>query len=347
MSKLKNLNKIRRKFVRKFTKDVGKQSLPKPIKELQEIKRVLIVRPNHRLGNLLLITPMIQEVERLFPDVEIDILSKGTVSPFLFEQYHSIKSITQLPRRPFNALWDYIKKILSIRRHHDMVINIEGNSSSGRLFTKFSNSKHKVYCDLSESLQKQYVDSGHIAKKPIYALRTYLAASGFDEFMNQKLPLLDIKLTRDELKKGKKLLDDIIKNDKPTIGIFTYATGSKCYSKTWWDTFYSRLQQTYAHQYNIVEILPVENVSQIDFKAPTYYSKDVREICAFINNIDLFIGADSGMMHLASASQTTTIGLFSRTKTSKYEPYGNKSVAIDTRTGTLNDWMLVINQVLG
>ena len=30
--------------------------------------------------------------------------------------------------------------------------------------------------------------------------------------------------------------------------------------------------------YNIIEVLPVENISQIDFKAPSFYSKDVREI---------------------------------------------------------------------
>jgi predicted Rossmann-fold nucleotide-binding protein len=59
-------------------------------------------------------------------------------------------------------------------------------------------------------------------------------------------------------------------------------------------------------------VLPVENVSQIGFKAPTFYSKDVREIGALMANTEVFIGGDSGIMHLASASKVSTVGLFPR-----------------------------------
>ena len=42
----------------------------------QQVKRVLISRPNHRLGNLLLITPLVQEVQTLFPNATIDVFIK-------------------------------------------------------------------------------------------------------------------------------------------------------------------------------------------------------------------------------------------------------------------------------
>jgi ADP-heptose:LPS heptosyltransferase len=67
-------------------------------------------------------------------------------------------------------------------------------------------------------------------------------------------------------------------------------------------SFYDRLKAEYPN-YNIIEVLPVENVSQIGFKAPTFYSKDVREIGALMANTEVFIGGDSGIMHLASASK--------------------------------------------
>jgi hypothetical protein len=41
--------------------------------------------------------------------------------------------------------------------------------------------------------------------------------------------------------------------------------------------FFAALLQEFP-DYNIIEILPVENVSQIEFKSPTFYSKDIREI---------------------------------------------------------------------
>src|SRR5690606_39908608 len=82
---------------------------------------------------------------------------------------------------------------------------------------------------------------------------------------------------------------------------------------------------------SIVEILPFENVSQIDFAVPAFYSRYVRDIGAVIANTDVFVGADSGMMHLASAAQTPVVRLLSITDPARYGPYGNDSVAIDTK----------------
>jgi heptosyltransferase III len=93
-------------------------------------------------------------------------------------------------------------------------------------------------------------------------------------------------------------------------------------------------------------VLPVENVSQIEFKAPSFYSKDIREITAFFSNTAVFIGADSGIMHLASAAQIPTIGLFSVTNIDKYKPYNLGSTAIHTDQTELEDWIKTIREVL-
>jgi len=37
------------------------------------VQSVLICRPNHRLGNQLLITPIVQEVIDVFPEAKIDL----------------------------------------------------------------------------------------------------------------------------------------------------------------------------------------------------------------------------------------------------------------------------------
>ena len=68
-----------------------------------DIKRILICRPNHRLGNLLLITPLLQEVIETFPSAKIDLFVKGGIAPSLFLNYSNIGRIIQLPRRPFGS----------------------------------------------------------------------------------------------------------------------------------------------------------------------------------------------------------------------------------------------------
>ncbi len=156
---------------------------------------------------------------------------------------------------------------------------------------------------------------------------------------------MDLKLNDTEKNKAKQLLKDLIQNDNKTIAVFTYATGQKCSSKEWWETFYQELKQAFP-DYNIIEVLPVENISQLNFTIPSFYSKDVREIASFISNCDVFIGADSGIMHLASASLSPTIGLFQFNNMAVYEPYGNHNIGFNT-TQTPNDEIIkYINTIL-
>jgi ADP-heptose:LPS heptosyltransferase len=321
-------------------------ALTKSIKDSRiNVKRVLICRPNHRLGNLLLITPLIQEITEIFPDCKIDLFVKGGIAPMLFKNFENVHSIIQLPKRPFLHLLESIKAGISIRKHrYDLVIDVDKRSSSGRLSTGFANSKHKISGDEIESIQSTFPNYAHHAKFPVYNFRHYLGKIGYPQ-KNRPIPSLNLKLTLPEIAKGKGILGELVRNDRPTICLFTFATGNKCYSEIWWENFYARLQVEFP-QHNIIEVLPVQNVSKLSFKAPTFYSKDVREIASVIANTEVFIGADSGIMHLASASQTPTVGLFSVTDQSLYAPYNNNSVAINTNLIDTDKCMHVLHNIL-
>jgi ADP-heptose:LPS heptosyltransferase len=167
---------------------------------------------------------------------------------------------------------------------------------------------------------------------------------GFENKL-RPIPPVDLMLTALEISEGYKILKQLVDNSRPTISIFTHATGKKSYPVSWWEIFYERLKQEYPG-INIIEVLPIHNVSKLSSRAPTFYSRDIREIGSVIANTDLFIGADSGMMHLASASQTPTIGLFSVTSENLYGPYANNSVAINTNITDMEDWLKVINSIL-
>jgi len=347
MSFLSKINHYRRGVMRNLTKNIGKpkSELDIVLVDQSEIKRVLICRPNARLGNLLLITPLVQEVMEIFPNCKVDLFVKGTLAPIIFENYESINKVIDLPKKPFKNLLKYLNVWISIKKQkYDVAINVDQNSSSGRLAVQFSNAKYKFYGDLHEESQLVKSDYDHIAKYPVYNFRYYLTKLGLAK-SNKIIAPIDLKLSSSEIAQGKKTLHDLVHNSKRTICIFTYATGSKCLAEDWWENFYKQLTTEYK-EYNIIEILPVENVSQIDFKAPAFYSKDIREIGSVIANADLFIGADSGIMHLASAVQTPTIGLFSVSNMKKYEPYDNCSIGVDVNLYAKKDYIKTINSIL-
>lgn len=331
MASSKKVNNYRRKIMKSLTRKLGNSHEPMPgdLKDLANIKRVLIVRTNHRLGNLVLITPLVQEVIRTFPNAKIDLIVQGFLGPVIFENYDAVDHIIRLPKKPFKNLKDYIKGATSVRKHkYDFAINAVIGSSSGRLYTQMARAKYKVFGEEGQDFTQQFEDGHHIAKEQVYAFRAYMERLGFTDH-NVPVPNLSIELTKEESQRGLKKLREIADDSKKTIAIFTFATGDKCYQPEWWIPFYKRLQLEYP-DYHIVEVLPYENVSQINFTAPSYYSKDIREIAAFISHTDVWIGADCGIMHLASASGTPVVGLFSRTNRHVYEPFNGKSFSLFT-----------------
>lgn len=351
MSLLKSINNFRRFLTKGLTSGISDTKKFENHRKVDpsQIKRVLISRPNHRLGNQLLITPIVEEVSFYFPNATVDLFVKGGVANVIFENYPQINNIIQLPKKHFKELGTYISCWFKLRlTHYDLAINVEKGSSSGRLSVKFSNSKLKFFGDVvnPSDLIGQFPEGAHNAKFPVYIFHNYLQRIKIPVVKDTVFPL-DLKLSKNEIEQGKNnLLGLEIDKSKPTIALFTYATGSKCYSQDWWSKFLEVLVDEFSNTYNLIEVLPVENISQIKFSLPTYYSKDIRAIGGLIANTALFIGADSGMMHLASASKTSTIGLFSVTDSKKYEPYGNGSISINTNTVDFKEMVGTIKQVL-
>ena len=324
MSFKSQINHYRRTIMKALTGNIGNRFLAEKgkIDPNFKINRVLICRPNQRLGNTLLITPLIQEIITENPQVVIDVFVKGRVAPIVFQNYTQVDQIIELPKKPFKDLINYIKVWFKIRdKKYDLAINVHQESSSGRISTLVSRSKFKLFGDefLSDPTALEQV---HLAKMPVFQFRQFL------KFVKGKTiatpyPILNLNLSAAEIAKGQKLLHQVTQHsNKKTIAFFTYATGSKCYSSQWWDDLYEQVNPTFSEKYNLIEILPVEDISMLNGKLPTFYSKDVREIAAVMNNCELLVAADSGMMHLGVAAPTKTIGLFKAGLVDKYRPYG-------------------------
>ncbi|PBJ08088.1 glycosyltransferase family 9 protein [Flavobacterium sp. ACN6] len=344
--KIKDRINIGRKAIMgNLTKNIGRSApYNLAVMETVVIKKILVVRPNARLGNQLLLTPLLQEITKTFPDCYIDVLVKGNLAPLLFKNYKNIGQIIKLPQRPFNKPFTYIYKWICLKfTHYDIVINAVNNSASGKLMTKLAWSHYKFF-----GYQHHYPLSDdslkHMAKIPVFDFRNCINRLGF-EYNTASVPDLDIKLDQTEINHGQAQLKKLVQNQKQTICLFTYATGQKCYSAVWWLKFYGKLSKEHSH-YNFIEILPATNKSNIDNIIPVYYSDNVREIAAVIANCTLFIGADSGIMHLASASGIPTAGLFSCTDMEVYKPYNKNSIALNTNAITIEECVSIIQKRL-
>jgi ADP-heptose:LPS heptosyltransferase len=178
---IKKINLLRKAILLKLTSSLMHRTSLKAAVYLKQknIKRILVVRPNHRLGNLILVSALIKELENSFPKAKIDLIAKGGLAKIIFQNYSSINQIYQLPKKPFKHPIAYLSLFFKIRRQpYDLAISAVNNSSSGRIFTSFSNASNKITDDeISETAHNDKsipVDYHHIAKQQIYQLRRYI-----------------------------------------------------------------------------------------------------------------------------------------------------------------------------
>jgi hypothetical protein len=166
----------------------------------------------------------------------------------------------------------------------------------------------------------------------VYLLRQALGATTETGY-----PVPDIRLDEAEHARGRRVLEHVLASAPAatahlkTIGVFANATGAKRFARDWWERFLAAVERA-APDCTFIEILPATGKSLIGARYPCFYSSDVRKLAAVMAQLALFLGTDSGVMHLASAAGAPTIGLFCVTDPAEWGPYGGCNRAVVATT---------------
>jgi heptosyltransferase-3 len=295
-----------------------------------KIYRILVCRPNHRLGNTILLTPLITELEQIYKGAEIDIVTEGDIALEVFANYLSIKNIYCLPKRGFKHPISFLSMLFNIRKaHYDLIIDPCVGSNFSRTLTKFFKGKYKLGFNNQKKcsgLTHWLPDSmapSHMAVRPISLVRWY---TSIESYKSTDFPTQDVRLTDIERTQGQSIIRELLSDSHRhradvVIGIFANATGTKRYPSEWWGDFIATLKDAFPN-FGIVEIIPMHGRSMLESEWPGYYSTSIRRMAAVMAGVDLMISADCGVMHLAVASKVPTVGMFSVTDATVYAPYG-------------------------
>ncbi len=287
------------------------------------IQRILVCRPNHRLGNTLLLTPLLVEIERRFPGAEVDVLSAGSAAHAIFRGFDIVGDCTTLDRRAARRPLQTIGVVRKLRsRRYDLVIDAAAGSSSGRIASGIAKARFQLRTD---AMPEDGLAT-HLAARPVQALRWALGVP-----VEADIPLLDVRLNDAERRSGRDSMARVLReaNERglPVIAVFTNATGSKRLPTDWWSDFTKELLSLIGDAC-IVELVSADGQSRLGGGYPTYYTSDPRKLAAFIEAAGTYISADCGVMHLAAATTATTVGIFGPTDPARYAPYGRGNVAI-------------------
>jgi len=297
------------------------------------IYRILVCRPNHRLGNTILLTPLIQELERLYTGAEIDILSEGRIAEEVFSSFFSVKNVYCLPKRGFKHPLGFLGMLHGVRQtQYDLIIDPCLGSGFSRAMTRHLRGRYTVGFSDDEKRSglthpvPTTVAGSHMAQRPINLLRWARAHYSGVVDDTSHYPSLDIRLTEEERALGRSVVNQLLPEaprdaSRLVVGIFANATGAKRYPASWWAEFITAFKAMNPSA-DLLELIPMHGHSMLGEEWPGYYSSDIRRMGAVMANMDLMITADCGVMHLAVASKVPTVGMFCVTDASVYAPYG-------------------------
>jgi ADP-heptose:LPS heptosyltransferase len=311
--------------------------------DIINVKKILVICPNNSLSKKLLITPLLQELNQVFPDASISLLLRGDNCRKIFENYR-VNKIIKLPKNLILNFFIFISVLNKLKENEfDLVVNFDNNSKLGLLCTHITKSHFKLYNSQMKSFDYNY---WHMAKNPILNLRNFYIDKNIN-CENLSIPKLDIKLSKFEIASGRKKIMRMFQNsNKKHIVIYTNLKSNNKKHTQFWLDLYAKLALNLKEDYNFIEILRTESISILPFGVKKYYSNDIRSIANLISNCEIFISPDCDMMHLSSASNTTTIGLFKNKSILKYIPYGDKSTGIDIKKNGLDNVIKIINHKL-
>ncbi|UJM90318.1 glycosyltransferase family 9 protein [Rhodanobacter denitrificans] len=305
----------------------------------RDVFRILLLRPNHRLGNTLLLTPLLSELERRYPGAEIDLVTGCEAADEVFAGFRQVRHIFQLTRRPGHHPLRLLRTLLRLRRaRYDLAIDGTRGSRSGRLLLFLSGARHLLGLPGSKRELREGGSAwktalahapDHFSLDGVYALRCAMGLS-FPE-QEESWPPLRIHLGAEELASGRALLLDLLgyepDGNHRVIALFPNATGSKRLCSEWWLALVDAL--TTAHpELRFIEMLPAHGQSQLQSRFPAFYSSNVRRMAAVLAQCDGYISADCGVMHLACAAGVPTLGLFTRDNLTRYRPRGQHDEAL-------------------
>jgi len=300
----------------------------------EEIKTILIIRPNYRIGNLIFLTPLINAIGKNMPDIKIDMIVGMKIAGKVLEPMPNINKVIDIPRslllHPIK-LYRFIKDVRQTK--YDLAINIVSGSISSQIVAILCNAKYKA-----SSISEQNITplTHRIEFEGVYK-HSGLENLEYLKLFNLPMPkdnlFLDIKLTDNEIKTAQNELKNLLQTnnlsqESKTIALFRNARFEKKISDEWWQEWHEALL-VYDNSIVVIDILSPDILTKLNNRCLEYSNKNLRALSAFFNVCSIYVSADTGPLHLACASGANVFALFNKTNADVYGTLGEKNKTID------------------
>ena len=173
--------RVRRAFNRGLTRFLSlffSQKAQAKTIDPETVRRLLIVRPNYRIGNMLFLTPLINAIGAKMPQAEVDLLVGMRSAGAILEPLPNVGRVYDIPRKLLRQPLQLLRFIRKMRSHpYDVVINLMPSSSSSQIVTLLAKGRFKAsfydensWCPLTHAVPLEFLNL-HMALRPLEGAR--------------------------------------------------------------------------------------------------------------------------------------------------------------------------------
>ncbi len=278
-------------------------------------KRVLIVRTD-RVGDIVMITPMIREIKKAYPDSFIATLTNPNTSDILLNNPYLDLIITDDLKK--ESFWRVVKEIRKNKFTHGLLVMPTERAAYQMFFAGIKNrigvgkKLYEVITFMKSVSRNKYIPLRHEADYCMDLAR-YIGINS-----NDFTP--EIFVTDEEVLSGKSILQNLnVKEDDFKIIIHT---GSGKSSRNWSEEKYLLLIREVLIRHKTAKIILTAKEMSSSFKQSIISLnaerivfaddsvKKLRDLICIISNADLLVAPSTGPLHIAAALKIKTIGLY-------------------------------------
>ncbi len=311
-------------------------------------KNILIIRLS-AIGDVINVLPALRLLRSNFPDSKITWLVEDRASEIL-RDHPDVDEVIIYPRKKWQSGILKVNKSLNIiseslsfykklrRDHYDLVLDFQGNLKSA-VMNMITGSGNRLGFGKGYCKEFNYLSTQHHAYpigKKIHRIEKNLSlVKELDietRFLQPELPVT---------KEDEEYISRFIsKNSDPSLPFIIMHPGTSKFGsfKQWPPQSYTSLADMILDKYKANVILTwgpgeIDTVSEIiksmkHNALPACETKSIKQLTALIKRATLFIGGDTGPLHIASIMGIPVVGIYGPKDPSIYGPYDDKAIVI-------------------
>ena len=297
----------------------------------KDYRKILVVQL-WGIGETILTLPSIEALRKNFPKADMGVLATSRNKDVFFNN-QNISNLKIIKLNPF-SLAGFIFRNL---KKYDLVVDMEEYLNVSAIISFFAGKEIVGYSHGSRAklydYKVKYNDKQHVVQTFLDLVRKINITYGTNE-----LPKLQYSKT-DENKVNKFLKNNKIKNNDFIIVVAPGAAES-AKSRMWPFNRYAALCDELIEKYNAKIVFtgtPDENnlIKSIQDKMEKKENMfnaageiNLNQLFCLIEKCKLFIGNDSGPMHIGAAQGVKTLGLFGPNLPVRFGPYGKNGIGL-------------------